>query len=131
MIGLDTNILVRFFVKDDPIQTPSAVRLVRSLTPEERGFVSLVAIAELVWVLRVGYLFRRDDIAKVIEALLQSQELAIEHEGMVAAALRSFATGSADFADYLIERGGNLAGCTHTLTFDKEAARFAGMELLK
>jgi predicted nucleic-acid-binding protein len=131
MIGLDTNVLVRFLVKDDPIETRAAVKLVRSLTPDEPGFVSLVAIAELIWVLRVSYRYRKTEITNVLEALLQSQELSIEQGDLVAEALRGFVTGDADFADYLIERGGNLAGCGHTLTFDKSAATFAGMRLLK
>ena len=69
--------------------------------------------------------------AKVVETLLQSRELIVEHEELVADALRGFVTGSADFADYLIERAGHLAGCDHTFTFDKRATSFAGMRLLK
>ena len=131
MIGLDTNILVRYLVKDDPIQTPVAINLVRSLSVEEPGFLSLVVVSELIWVLRITYRYRNNEIANVVEALLQSRELIVEQEELVADALRGFVTGSADFADYLIERAGHLAGCNHTFTFDKRAAGFAGMRLLK
>ncbi len=131
MIGLDTNILVRYLAKDDPIQTPVAVRLVRSLSADEPGFLSLVVITELIWVLRISYRYRKDEIANVVETLLQSRELIVEQEELVADALRGFVTGSADFADHLIERAGHLAGCNHTVTFDKHAASFAGMRLLK
>jgi predicted nucleic-acid-binding protein len=131
MIGLDTNVLVRYLAKDDPIQTPVAVKLVRSLSEDEPGFLSLVVITELIWVLRMSYRYRNNEIANVVETLLQSKELRVEQEELVADALRGFATGSADFADYLIERTGQLAGCIHTFTFDKRAATFAGMRLLK
>jgi predicted nucleic-acid-binding protein len=131
MIGLDTNVLVRYLAKDDPIQTPVAVKLVRSLSAEEPSFLSLVAITELIWVLRMSYRYRNGEIANVVETLLRSRELIVEQEELVADALRSFAAGSADFADYLIERTGQLAGCIHTFTFDKRAATFAGMRLLK
>jgi predicted nucleic-acid-binding protein len=131
MIGLDTNVLVRYLAKDDPIQTPVAVKLVRSLSEDEPGFLSLVVITELIWVLRMSYRYRNNEIANVVETLLQSRELIVEQEELVADALRGFATGSGDFADYLIERTGQLAGCIHIFTFDKRAATFAGMRLLK
>ena len=131
MIGLDTNVLVRYLAKDDPIQTSVAVKMVRSLSEDEPGFLSLVVITELIWVLRMSYRYRNNEIANVVEKLLQSRELIVEQEELVADALRGFATGSADFADYLIERTGQLAGCIHTFTFDKRAATFAGMRLLK
>jgi predicted nucleic-acid-binding protein len=131
MIGLDTNVLVRYFVKDDPRQTPIAVKLVRALSADEPGFLSTVVIAELVWVLRITYRYSKDEIANLIEALLQSQELIVEQEEIVTDALRGFAAGSADFADYLIERSGHSIGCAQTFTFDKSAASFAGMRLLK
>ena len=131
MIGLDTNVLVRYLAKDDPNQTPVAVKLVRSFSEDEPGFLSLVVITELIWVLRMSYRYRNNEIANVVEMLLQSRELRVEQEELVADALRGFAGGSADFADYLIERTGHLAGCIHTFTFDKRAASFAGMRLLK
>ena len=131
MIGLDTNVLVRFLVKDDPTQTPVAVRMVRSFNADEPGFLSLVAVAELIWVLRISYRYTKDEITNVVETLLESREIIIEREELVADSLRRFVKGTADFADYLIERSGRSAGCTDTLTFDKTAASSAGMRLLK
>jgi predicted nucleic-acid-binding protein len=88
-------------------------------------------MTELIWVLRLSYRYSNAEIANVAETLLQSRELVIEQDELVADALRGFVTGSADFADYLIERAGQAAGCAHTFTFDKRAASFAGMQLLK
>jgi predicted nucleic-acid-binding protein len=129
MIGLDTNILVRYLTKDDAVQTPIAIRVVRSLSAEDPGFVSLVAIAELIWVLRISYGYAKSEIVGVLEAMLQSQELVLEQAELLDDALRRFAAGHADFADFLIERSGQAAGCKHTVTFDRRAVS-AEMRLL-
>jgi predicted nucleic-acid-binding protein len=131
VIGLDTNVLIRYITLDDPIQTPKAERVIDSLTAQNQGFVSLIALAEISWVLRSSYRYKKPDIIAVIQALLSSRELVVERTELVAEALRPFATGDADFDDFLIERSGHAAGCTHTLTFDQRAASATGMRLLK
>ncbi len=131
MIGLDTNILVRYITLDDPIQSPVAVRFVDTLSADEPGFISLVVTAELAWVLDVSYKFKQAAIVRVFESLLQSRELIVEQTEVVSRALRLYATGHANLADCLIERGNSAAGCMQTLTFDQKAARAAGMLLLK
>lgn len=130
MIGLDTNVVVRYLTHDDPSQTAKVTKLMGSLSPEARGFISLVAIVELVWVLESSYRFPEDDILNALDTLLRSKELMIERADVVWQALRKFRTGRADFPDCLIERCAHDAGCEHTLTFDKEAAIAAGMKLL-
>lgn len=131
MTGLDTNIVVRYVTQDDPVQSALAVRLIRSLSPEEPGFLSLVVMAELCWVLETCYRFTKAELIDVFESLLSSKEIVVERADLVAQAIRRFATGRADFADYLIERCGHIAGCADTLTFDQIAAASAGMRLLK
>lgn len=131
MIGLDTNILVRYITLDDPIQSPVAVRLVDSLSTDEPGFVSLVVSAELAWVLDFSYSFNRAATIRVFEALLQSKELVVEQAEVVSRALRLYSAGDAGLADCLIQRGSTAAGCVQTFTFDPKAARSAGMQLLK
>jgi predicted nucleic-acid-binding protein len=130
MIGIDTNILVRFFVKDDLDQGRRAASLMRSLSLETPGFVSLVCLAELVWVLRSQYRLSIAELIRHLEQLLNSPELMLEGHAAVSQALRHFAGGKADFADCLIERSGHTAGCGETVTFDADASRFAGMRLL-
>lgn len=130
MTGLDTNILVRFFTQDDPEQGRRAASLMRSLTPQLPGFVSLVCLIELVWVLRSQYRLSKAQLIQRMEQLLDSPELMVESPAAVTAALRRFTQFKADFADCLIERLGHDAGCGETLTFDVDAARFAGMRLL-
>ena len=130
MIGLDTNVVVRYFTHDDPRQTAAARKLILSLRPEEPAFLSLVAVVELVWVLQGSYLFAKDEVVRTMETLLRSQELMIERADVVWKALTKYRSSRADFADCLIECCAHEAGCTHTLTFDREAARSAGMKLL-
>lgn len=130
MIGLDTNIVVRYLTHDDPMQTTAAVTLIDSLTPDSPGFLSLIVIVELIWVLEAAYRFRKPEIIQVLETLLRSKELVLERGEIVAQALRKFAMGNADFADCLIERCGHAAECLHTLTFDRNASAGAGMKLL-
>ena len=130
MIGIDTNILARFFTQDDPGQSRRADEFLQSLTPEEPGFISLVVLAELVWVLRRYYGVNKLQLIRGLDQLLNSPELVLEEQAVVAQALRRFANAKADFADCLIERAGHLAGCRATVTFDGQAARTAGMKLL-
>jgi len=131
MIGIDTNVVVRYLTKDDPIQTTLAVKTIRSLTADEPGFISLVTIAELTWVLETCYRFDKVELVEVLDTLVASQEVKLERAEVVSQALRMFAAGTADFSDYLIERSGHAAGCMYTFTFDQEAASSAGMRLLK
>src|SRR5579859_6231167 len=116
---------------DDPAQSRAAGRLIDSLTPEAPGFLSLIVLAELAWVLDVSYHFDKEDLVRVLEALLQSKELIVEGAEVVTQALGLYAGGKADFADYLVERSAYTVGCAHTVTFDRRAAASAGMRLLK
>jgi predicted nucleic-acid-binding protein len=129
MIGLDTNVLVRYLTHDDPTQTGAAMRVMNSLSLDSPGFLSLIVIAELVWVLSISYRYQKKEIEQVLENLLRSKELVIERADIVSQASRAFSAGRADFADYLIERCGQEAECQYTVTFDRKAAA-AGMRLL-
>jgi predicted nucleic-acid-binding protein len=131
MIGLDTNIVVRYLTHDDSAQTAAAVRVVDSLSPGSPGFLTLVVIVELVWVLEVSYRFKKNEIEQVLETLLRSKELVIERAEIVWQALRKFSASHADFADCLIERSAHAAECQYTVTFDRNAASAAGMKLLQ
>ncbi len=130
MIGLDTNVLVRYIMQDDPKQSPKATRLIERLTTDEPGFIPLVAIVELVWVLGSCYGLDREQIAAAIELLLRSKELIVDRADQVTRAQRRFKEGGADFADCLIERIAHGAGCGATMTFDAGAAKSAGMTLV-
>lgn len=124
MIGLDTNVVVRYIVQDDAEQARAASNVIEQQCTEERpGFLSLVVLAELVWVLERAYGYRRAQLVDVLEAILAASELQIESPDLVLSAILDYRNGSADFADYLIGRVNALHGCEATMTFDARAAR--------
>lgn len=132
MIGLDTNVVVRFLAQDDEIQSPIATRFISRLSREQRGFVSSVVLAEITWVLSRAYKAAREDIAKAVEGLLRSAELLVENPDAAYRALGVYQTSkSAEFADALIEQTASLAGASETVTFDQSAASALGMRLLR
>jgi predicted nucleic-acid-binding protein len=131
MIGLDTDILVRYFTQDDPVQSYKATVLIEQrLTEQSPGFVSIVALAETVWVLERFYRLKKQEIAIVIERILGADALLVEHEAEVATALTAVWEGRGSFADALVGAINNQAGCSRTLTFDQKALRLPGFELL-
>ena len=130
MIGLDTNVLVRYVTQDDPVQSAQACELIESLTTASPGFVSMVSIVELVWVLQSCYQSAKSDVVTVLETLLRTRELTVEHAEVIWQALRKFVANKADFADCLIERCAHAAGCEYIATFDLNAAKAAGMKRL-
>ncbi len=130
MTGLDTNVIVRYIVQDDAEQSAAAARVFDSFTTDMPGYVSLVAVVELVWVLESCYFVGRAEIEAVVESLLRSRELVVEETELVWRALQTFSRSKAEFADCLIEQSGRIAGCEYTVTFDQRAARATGMELL-
>ena len=130
MIGLDTNVLVRYIMQDDAKQSPLATRLIEARSAESRGFVALVSVVELFWVMSSAYELDRDQFVEALEGLLRTKELIIERAEIVWKALRMFQTANVDFADCLIERSAAATGCEKTMTFDRAAAKSAGMTLV-
>ena len=130
MIGLDTNILIRYFTQDDDAQYAAAAKVINALTPDLTGFVSQIVIAELMWVCQFSYHFKKQELEHVVEKLLRSKELVVERAEIVAQSLVKFRHSRANFADCLIERCSQAAGCEYTLTFDKGAVS-GGMQLLE
>jgi predicted nucleic-acid-binding protein len=131
MTGLDTNVLVRYIMQDDAKQSLKAARLIESLTIDAPGFVSLISIVELGWVLSSAYGLTREQLGQALEALLRTKEIVIDRADQVLRALRVFNATSADLADCLIERSAAAAGCDRTMTFDIGAAKVAGMTLIR
>jgi len=131
MIGIDTNIVVRHLAQDDPVQSPKATDLIeRQLTEDNPGFISVVAIAGIAWVLERAYRLADHEIAAAIERILQAGVLVVESEQEVFSAMIELKEGRGSFADALIGALGAKAGCSHTLTFDRKALRLPGFELL-
>ena len=131
MIGLDTNILVRYLTQDDPVQSAKAAEILeRRLSPRNIGFISIVVMVETVWVLDRAYHLTSQQIAATVERLLQVEVFTIENEQQVFTAMLALKHGRGSFADALIAELGARAGCSRTLTFDRKAARLVGFELV-
>ena len=127
MIGLDTNVLVRYIAQDDKAQSARATALIeKECSASVPGYVGLVVLAEVVWVSESRYGATRQEVADLVRRVLSIRQLVVQDAEIAWKALRMFEGGKADFADCLIERTAFGAGCTRTLTFDKRA----GMTLL-
>lgn len=123
MIGLDMNVLIRYIVRDDPVQAEAATRLVESeCTPGTPGLINPIVLCELVWVLTRGYGYDRLTATRVIRRLLSVQELRVLGAESAWRALRLFEQGKADFADYLIGVSNQEGKASVTYTFDQRAA---------
>ena len=130
MIGIDTNVLVRYIAQDDPVQSRRATALIeRECSESNPGFVGLVVLAEVVWVAASCYSASRGEQCKIIRRVLETRQLIVQEAEIVWQALRLFEHGKADFADCLVERTATAAGCERTVTLDKSAAAI-GMTLL-
>lgn len=129
MIGLDTNVVVRYLVQDEPDQSATASTVIEALTVQDPGFLSLVTVVELYWVLRRVYKISTTRCAELVEGLLDARELRVGQDSIVRAALTA-SRGGLDFADAVIAELGRVAGCEHTVTFDQRAAQSKEMGLL-
>ena len=119
MIGLDTNILVRYLAHDDPAQSAKATEILEHrLTEKNPGFISVIAMVETVWVLDRAYRFTAQEIAGAVERLLQIEVLVVENEQEVFCAMVALKQRHGSFADALTVELGARVGCTRTLTFD-------------
>ena len=131
MIGLDTNVLVRYIVEDDPAQAElSRLAIEDRCSDEAPGFVSLMVLCELVWVLQRAYNCTRNQVGEVVMNLLLTETLLIEHHDIAWQAYHDYNEGIADYADCLISRLNRDAGCATTFTFDKKAAKLPNNTIL-
>ncbi len=120
MVGLDTNVLVRYLTQDDLAQSRKATSEIEGAA--DRGaalFVTNVAVCELVWVLEGAYDYSRRDIQRVLDSILRTVQLDFENKEAIWLAFGDYSDGKADFSDYLVGRVSAQAGCAETLTFDK------------
>lgn len=130
MIGLDTNVLVRYLAQDDAKQSARATKLIHSLTVEKPGFVTLVSLIEIVWVMQSCYRATKPEVVAILDTLLRTQELIVENAETAMKALKIFTASKADFSDCLIERSAHKAGCAYCVSLDANAVKTAGFRLL-
>jgi predicted nucleic-acid-binding protein len=120
MIGLDTNVIVRFLVIDDPEQAKKASTLVRTAIKNNQPlFIDSIVLCELVWVLEGAYSFSKEEISDVLEKILMTEQIIIQDRDEAWLALDDYRSGAADFSDYYIGRINKTSGCNSTATFDQ------------
>ncbi len=132
MIGIDTNVLVRYFSQDDAKQSKKATQIIEGeISKESPGFISCVVMVELCWVLTRLYKVSKADLSTIISGLLNAEDLEIEHREEVWKAYRSFSGEGLDFSDVLLANIHKSKGCEYTVTFDKGASKCSLFRLLK
>jgi predicted nucleic-acid-binding protein len=130
MTGIDTNVLVRYLVQDDPDQALKAARFITNeCSSEDPGMINRIVLCELVWVLESAYGYAREKVALALEKILRTTQLTIEDHQEAWSSFRAYQDG-ADFADSFIAAVNRRLGCEGTVTFDRKAGRLPGFAVL-
>jgi predicted nucleic-acid-binding protein len=131
LIGLDTNVLVRYLTQDDAAQSRKAAAIIDDATTgSERCVIAPVVLCELLWVLRDAYDIPKDQLVEVLDRILDTRQFDVVDRARVREAVEAYRTGRADFADYLIGAVNMAAGCTETVTFDRHRRGAIGFRVL-
>lgn len=131
MIGIDTNVLVRYITQDDELQSNIATEFIENYCSNgNKIFVNHLVICELVLVLKKCYKLSKPKTINIIQHILQVSQFSIENSQIIWQALTDYKKGSADFADYVVGRTNIFNNCDETITFDKKAGKSMGFSLL-
>ncbi len=132
MIGIDTNVLVRYLVQDDPPQAKLATQFIEgTCTKENPGFLNHLVLCETLWVLEGCYHQPKKILIATMEQILRVAQLRVDEPQLVWQALEDFRNHQADFADHLLSRINSSRDCTTTMTFDRQASKSSEFTLLK
>jgi predicted nucleic-acid-binding protein len=130
MIGVDTNILVRYFTQDDPAQAQIVEKIIENYATSPNSlFINNIVMCELVWVLERGYKYSKEQVGIVINQMLSTEEFAFEKQELLWLALREYVQNKSDYSDALIGLINKYSGCHKTLTFDQGAAKTDNFKL--
>lgn len=131
MIGLDTNVLIRYIVQDDEQQSQLATDVIENqCSVENPAFINEVTLCEIVWVLKRAYRYDKTIILTILKQLLSIDEVYISSHPAAWSAYYDYETGNADFSDYFIARINKLMGCPFTFSFDKKTCQNENFKLL-
>ena len=131
MIGIDTNILARYILDDDPLWSTAAQNFIdNECTVDKPGYINLIVLTELIWLLGITPGWGRAQIENVVSDFLLADNLVLEQPLLVEAVLNQFKNGKADFADYMISTLNKNANASPTVTIDRVAARNDGFTRL-
>ena len=124
MIGIDTNILVRYIANDDQEQSAIASKLLKQYSGKEKSiFINNIVVCELIWVLERGYKYSKEQIIKALKIILSSVEFEFENHKIIFLATLEYEKNSTDFSDTLIGLINKKFDCIKTFSFDKEALK--------
>jgi len=130
MIGLDTNIVIRYLTQDDEIQSKIVKNFIETELSEQQGFITTVSLIEMVWILESCYKQPKSAIVRILESLLATTQFAIESSEIIHVAVKRFSKGNADFNDAVMAVTAEKVGCTKVVSFDKKS-HSVGMTILK
>lgn len=131
MIGVDTNVLLRFYVRDHAGQHAAAAEFFRNCSESRPAYVSLVVLVEFMWSLRRTYGYEWEAIHTLLGALATARDIRIERQDIVTEALTRVVETNSGLVDNIVALVNKADGCTSTVTFDKVAARgIPSMELV-
>jgi predicted nucleic-acid-binding protein len=126
MLGIDTNVLIRYLTRDNQPLYENARRLIdREVAKGKPVFVSLLVLLQTEWVLRSRYEMAKAEIIAAFSALLDTADLAFEDEPSLETAIYTWKESAVDFADCLIDARNRRLGCRATATFDSKALKLA------
>ena len=132
MIGIDTNVLIRYIVEDDAEQAKLATELIeKKCSSKNPAFISLMVLCELIWVLSYSYKCQKEEIKEVLQNLLLTENFHVEYHTIAWQAFYDYENGNFDYSDCLISRLNQHNECETTWTFDKKASKLKSFQLLK
>lgn len=131
MIALDTNVVLRFLLRDDEAQYAAATARINSLTETEKAFVSREVMIEIAWVLRRSYKYSRQSVCRTLSQIASADVFELEDRRDVQGAILAYEKRHGDFADAMIAAAAKRAGASQLVTFDKRAAELPGARLLE
>jgi len=131
MLGLDTNILIRYIVQDDPVQSTLVSRFLKQkCTGEKPCYISHIVLCEVVWVLESAYGYKREQVAETLKLIFETRHFCIGEAESAWSALETYRGGRADFSDVLLGQTNQVHGCETTITLDKKASETDTFQLL-
>ncbi|MCC8418441.1 MAG: type II toxin-antitoxin system VapC family toxin [Rickettsia endosymbiont of Glossina mortisans submortisans] len=131
MIGIDTNILIRYLTGDDKVQSIKAIELIEKYSGKENSiFINNIVICELVWVLERGYKYSKGQIISVLKEIFSTVEFSFENQQVLWLSVLEYENYKTDFSDILIGKLNTFNGCNYTVTFDKAASELTMFRLL-
>ncbi len=132
MIGLDTNVLVRYLVEDDEGQHKKAVTLIDSYAGKKSSiFINNIVICELIWVLERAYHYQKTQLIPLLKDILATVEFSFEDHKILWMSMLEYETVGADFSDILISNLNITKSCTNSFTFDKKASNLQSFTIIE